>query len=173
MTDINEVIKVIGEVKSLRRSGWIKRNVSLPESDADHQWGVAFLALLYADEALDKLKCLKLALVHDIQECICGDFTLVDEITPEQKHQLELAAITEIARRLNFPELADLFDEFEEQKTAEAKFVKGLDKLETVCQAQYYDNHKQAPAPLIPEFKSYAERTVKDETAKRLLSEIV
>lgn len=173
MTDINEVIKVIGSVKSLRRSGWIKRNVSVPESDADHQWGVAFLVLLYADDALDKLKCLKLALVHDVQECICGDFTPVDGVTPEYKHQLELAAIKEIAKRLEFPELVDLFEEFEEQKTAEAKFVKGLDKLEAVCQAQYYDNHQQPPAPLIPEFKSHAEKVIKDETAKRLLSEIV
>lgn len=172
--NINEVIKVLGDVKSLKRSGWIKREVDKPESDGDHQWGVSFLVLLYASENknLDLFKCLKLAIVHDIQEIISGDYTPLDDITPEDKYLREYAAVVKIAGRLNYPELVVLFEEFEAQETAESRFVKDLDKLETVCQAKFYDDNNKSPTPLMPEFGEYAKTKISDKQVRKLLSEI-
>lgn len=174
MTDINEVIKVLDEIKALKRSGWIKREVETPESDADHQWGVSFLVLLYAseDKNLDLLKCLKLAVVHDIHEFISGDYTPDDEITPEDRYLSEYAAVVKIAGRLNYPELVAMFEEFEAQETPEAKFVKSLDRLETACQAKFYDDNGKSSAPLMPEFGEYAKKKISDKRIKKLLSEI-
>ncbi len=174
MADINEVIKVLGEVKALKRSGWIKREVEKPESDGDHQWGLSLLVLLYASEnkSLDLLKCLKLAIVHDIHEFISGDFTPLDDITPEDKYLREATAVVKIAGKLNYPELNVLFEEFEAQETPEAKFVRNLDKLETVCQAKFYDDNHKSPTPLMPEFGEYAKRKITDKQVQKLLSEI-
>lgn len=174
MIDINNVIEVLGNVKKLKRCGWKKRAVSETESDADHQWGLAFLVLMYASNAdnMDVYKCLKLALVHDIHEFISGDFTPDDDISPEEKYQKELKAVEEISRFLKYPELVYLFKEFEEQETREARFVKSLDKLETVCQAKFYDMTNKAPKPLLPEFKAYAESKISDDYVKFLLSQI-
>lgn len=174
MTDINEVVKILGEVKALKRSGWLKRSVENPESDGDHQWGVSFLVLLYASENknLDLLKCLKLAIVHDVQEIISGDPTPLDDITPEDKYFGEYAAVVKIAGKLNYPELVVLFEEFEAQETLEAKFVKALDKLETVCQAKFYDDNHKSPTPLMPEFSEYAKTKISDKPVQKLLSEI-
>ena len=33
---INNIINLLGKFKDLKRSGWLQKNVKLPESDADH-----------------------------------------------------------------------------------------------------------------------------------------
>lgn len=136
---IDKLANLLGNIKDLKRSGWLKRKVENPESVADHSFGVALLAYLLCPKELDKQKCLELAIIHDLAETITGDFTPCDNIPPEVKSQGEIKAIEEIAKELGKPKLVDLFIEYEERKTPEAKFVSQIDKLEAVCQAKYYD----------------------------------
>ena len=84
----------------------------------------------------------------------------------------EATAVVKIAGKLNYPELNVLFEEFEAQETPEAKFVRNLDKLETVCQAKFYDDNHKSPTPLMPEFGEYAKRKITDKQVQKLLSEI-
>lgn len=155
---IRNIIDIIGKFKDLKRSGWVMYNIKLPESDADHSFGLALLVLLTAPENLDKYKCLKLALVHDLAEIYAGDFTPFDNITAQEKNRLETDAANRLADELNWPELIELVNEYNEKKTKEAVFVGLADKLETAMTAKYYDNNARAPRVLIDEFGAYAQK---------------
>ncbi|HEX5165507.1 MAG TPA: HD domain-containing protein, partial [Thermomicrobiales bacterium] len=70
------------QLKRLRRTGWIDRGVSDPESTAGHSWGVALLAWLLArdERELDRDRVLLLGLVHDLPEAVAGDVTPFDNV---------------------------------------------------------------------------------------------
>ncbi|HII39520.1 TPA: HD domain-containing protein [Candidatus Micrarchaeota archaeon] len=58
------------------------------ESSAEHSWRLALMASAVAGEfGLDSSKAVKLALVHDLLECIAGDtdFVEVAEVVPRKK----------------------------------------------------------------------------------------
>lgn len=151
-TTIRNLVDILGHVKDLRRSGWLKRNIPAPESDGDHMFSTAFLALVLAPNyKIDKLHCLELALTHDLQEIIAGD-PVPGEKTQQQKYDSELAAITEISHKLDMSCLIDWFKEFEARETEEARFVKSLDKLDTVLTAAYYDHTRNSEPKVFEEF---------------------
>lgn len=86
-------------------------------------------------------RAVKLALVHDLPEVITGDFPSVKivkgEINVEEKERSTKEAIVKLSNILPSKrgiELYSLLKEFEEQKTKEAKFVKAMDKIETLIQ---------------------------------------
>lgn len=150
---VENIIDVIGQAKDLKRSGWKKRKVSEPESDADHSFGLCVLIMLYAPDNLDKGHCLELATIHDLAEIHSGDFT-PGEIALEEKARLEKKGMRQISQEIKNHHFFELFKEFEAQQTPEAKFVRAVDKLETVLTAKYYDNNGRSsfPEPLTPEF---------------------
>jgi len=153
---ISNLIELMGQVKDLRRSGWIKRDVPAPESDGDHMFSTAFLVLFLApDYQVDKMHCLELALTHDLQETIAGD-PVPGEKTEQEKYNSELAAMTKISERLDMPCLVEWFKEFEARETEEARFVKSLDKLDTVLTAAYYDRHRHSDTKVWQEFSAHA-----------------
>src|SRR5262249_43083709 len=57
-------------IRRLPRAGWVRKNVSHPETVADHTWAVTLLALLLAPPAVDKNRLAAMAVVHDISEGI-------------------------------------------------------------------------------------------------------
>lgn len=148
-------------MKDLKRSGWLMRNVLLPESDADHSFGVAILAMILAPKKLNKQKCLELALVHDLAEVYAGDFTPHDNISKDDKEKLEREGALRLSKELDWPDLIDLVAEYNNKKTPEARFVFLLDKLETVMTAKYYDDNKRASNILTDEFSAYAKKCAK------------
>eukprot|EP01133_Synstelium_polycarpum_P002960 gene2960-3402_t len=91
---------------------------------------------------IDRNKCLKMALVHDLGESLVGDFTPYDKITKEEKYRLEQEAMIKIKSTLNSQageEIYSLWLEYEEAKTDEALLVKDFDKFEMVLQALEYE----------------------------------
>lgn len=157
---IYNLTNILGRFKDLKRSGWLKRGVLSPESDADHSFSVCFLTFLLAPEHLNRCRCLELALIHDLAELYSGDYTPCDNISPAQKHILEEQGIQRIAQELESPRLLDLFAEFEAQETAESRFVKAIDKLDTVFAACYYDCSKRSETPVFAEFSAYARKQI-------------
>ena len=151
---------ILGKIKDLKRTGWLRRGVIGPESDADHMFSTAFLALMFTPTELNKEKCLELALCHDLQEIYSGDF-VPGEIALQDKYKIEQNAIQKLAQELDYPKLIDLFEEFEAQETEEAKFIKLLDKLDTAITACYYDFNHRGDRPLIEEFCTHAEEEIK------------
>lgn len=170
MIETAAVIELLGKLKDLKRSGWVMKKVLAPESVADHSWGVALLAVLLTPEGLDRLKCLQLAIVHDLQESIVGDITPTDGISREEKSRRECAAVALLAEKLNFPELTALFEEFEALETPEARFVKDLDRIEAVLQAKYYDMTQRSPEKLFSEFSAYADKHL--SSGENIIAEI-
>ena len=65
--------------------------VPQPESVAGHMYRMAVLGLL-AGDALDKNRCVKMCLVHDLAESIVGDITPHDNVSKEEKHRRELVS---------------------------------------------------------------------------------
>ncbi len=116
--------------------------------------------MLLAPQNLDKLKCLELALIHDLAEVYAGDITPEDSIAPVDKYAAEKQSIRQIATELNFAQLPELFNEYEAKTTPEAIFVNALDKLDTAMTAAFYDRTYRAPQKLLPEFLSHAQKRI-------------
>jgi putative hydrolase of HD superfamily len=130
---------VLGRMKRIKRTGWMRRSVMYPESDADHSYSLAMLVMLLAPARLDKLKCLQLALIHDLPEILCGDI-VPGEMDIKEKSELEQSAMKTIVKSLGVPQLQELFDEYEQHQTPEAQFVWVLDRLDNVFTARFYQN---------------------------------
>lgn len=168
-----ENFKVIsGQMKNLVRRGWVCRQVQTPEVDASHSWGVSMLVQLYAPKELDLLKCLKMANIHDLAEVYVGDFTPGSGIHPQEKYDLESKAIKRLAGELQYPELIELFEEFEACETPEAIFVKSMDRLDAVIQAKYFDETQNYGGKLFEEFYTFALTRVKDPLVLELLKSL-
>jgi len=88
---------------------------------------------------LDKLRVLKIIIVHDLAEVIVGDVPAFEVSTrQDSKFEDESKAIRKIADYLNDKKLSDeiveLWTSFEKNITPEAKFAKAIDKLEVLIQ---------------------------------------
>lgn len=109
------------------------------ESTAEHTWRLALLALVLADEKpeLDQQRVLAMCLVHDLGEAYEGDIPAVEQSDPAVKAAAELSAMERLAPQL--PDAAAgriraLWEEYEACATPEARWVKALDKAETILQ---------------------------------------
>ena len=153
-----EIFKLFKKIHSLKRTGWLNHNVKDPESVAEHTYAVTLMTLLQTPQTIDKNKAVNMALLHDIQETLIGDYAPGDNITPQEKAQKELQAIKEIAKSLKKPEILTIFKEFEAKKSKESRWVKDLDHLDAVLLAGYYDQKRRAQQSLLPEFNAYAKK---------------
>lgn len=151
--NVLNLAKILGKMKKVKRNGWVKRRVSESESDAEHSYSLAMLCMLFAPPVLDRLKCLQLALVHDLPEVFCGDF-VPGEISEAEKNKLEQSAMDKVVQETGLPMLAELFAEYEEQQTPEAKFVWILDRLDNVFTARFYEDSQKIA--LVKEFSKSA-----------------
>ena len=137
----------IYDLKDEKRTGWELRNIDDPESVADHSWGVAFLSLNYMPEDLDTEKVLKLAVVHDVAEAEVGDIAkrAVDaetEVTEDKKQELEEKTARDYSEKLG-TFIQDNWQEYDERKTKEAKFVKDMDMIDMCLQALKYEKEQR------------------------------
>ena len=124
-------------LKNVLRSA--RTSAGRTESTAEHTWRLALLALVLADEKpeLDLQRVLAMCLVHDLGEAYEGDIPAVEQSDPAAKAAAELAAIDRITPLLPDEATARiraLWEEYEACATPEARWVKALDKAETILQ---------------------------------------
>lgn len=106
------------------------------ENDAEHAWHMAVMAYLfreYANEPADIAKVMLMCLIHDIVEIDAGDTYAYDEEALKTQKAREDAAKERIFSLLpedQKSELIALFDEFEENETAEARYAHAMDNLQ-------------------------------------------
>ncbi|XP_060720953.1 HD domain-containing protein 2 [Tachysurus vachellii] len=151
MDKMLQFMKLVGQLKSVPRTGWVYRNVKEPESVSDHMYRMAMMALTLQDTSLNKERCMKMALVHDLAECIVGDIAPADNISKAEKHRREKEAMVRITGLLPEDlrkELYQLWEEYENQLSPEAKLVKELDQLEMILQAHEYEELEGNPGRL-------------------------
>jgi len=169
-----EVLYEINHLKQLFRKGWL-RNISSEkcESVAEHTFGMAMMAWLLADEffpELNREKVLKISLIHDIAEVYAGDTTPYDGLTPEEKNAREREALKKIFSGLpNGYAYIALWEEFENGSSAEARFVKQIDRLEMALQAAVYEHQQELD---LEEFFDSAAQSIHAPVLKDLLDEI-
>lgn len=132
------------ELKKVPRMGWKNKiGIERPESVADHTYGTALMAMVFADvHNLDTEKILKMALLHDLAESLTGDF-MPEEISKENKKTAENEAIKEIFAKL--PEdisanYSDIWNEFIQANTKESVLLHDIDKFEMAIQAVKYSS---------------------------------
>ena len=106
------------------------------ENDAEHAWHMAVMAYLlreYSNEEMDIAKVMLMCLIHDIVEIESGDTYAYDEENKKTQKQREDDAKEKIYSILpedQKQELIALFDEFEENRTAEARFAHVMDNIQ-------------------------------------------
>ena len=142
MNLIMKLHEYVARLKELRRTGWIQRGVSDPETVASHSYAVALLAMMIADlRGLNTLDAVRMALIHDLAESIIGD------LTPEMK--MRLGDLEERERRF-FEDLVKLMPRelaetylnswrrFSRGEDEVSRLVREVDKLERGLQAVRY-----------------------------------
>ncbi|KAJ8270743.1 hypothetical protein GJAV_G00118730 [Gymnothorax javanicus] len=150
-------MKLIGQLKRVPRTGWVYRNVKQPESVSDHMYRMSMMALTITDRNINRDRCMKLALVHDMAECIVGDIAPADNISKAEKHRREEEAMKHLTGLLQDDlkkEIYELWNEYEQQSSPEARLVKELDQLEMILQAHEYEELEQTPGRLQEFFDS-------------------
>jgi putative hydrolase of HD superfamily len=87
----------------------------------------------YAPEPVNLLRVMSMLLLHDIVEVDAGDTYCYDEQANLDKEEREQAAATRIFKLLpedTALEFRALWEEFEERRTADAKFANALDRFQ-------------------------------------------
>ena len=119
------------------------------ESVAEHTWRMSLMAVLIEPllkQKIDMVRLLKMIILHDLVEAEARDVSALDVLrNPEiklDKIEKEKQAIENLRLTLentNGQEIFDLFYEFEEKQTYEAKVANALDKLEAQLQHNHAD----------------------------------
>jgi putative hydrolase of HD superfamily len=103
------------------------------ESDAEHTWHLAlFLMLLEKDlPGVDFQRLIKIALIHDMPEIYAGDTNPYRDDTSRKDEKERQAAdkLFELLPPDLETEFKGLFQEYQDQRTLEARMVKSADKL--------------------------------------------
>lgn len=169
-----DFFQTVGKLKTIKRTGWINHKVPDPESVADHSFRTAIMAMVLAPRlGVNVEKSIKMALIHDVGESKIGDVVIMEgkQYLPNasEKLEMEAKAFKQIFSLIDGDEYVSLFNEFEEEKTKEARLIKSLDKLEMALQA--YEYEKQTNIDLQDFFES-ADVLVKEPALREILAEI-
>jgi len=139
-----QVVKFLSTVEKLKttlRHNWT--TTGRQESVAEHTWRVALFFIIVQDlykYDVDVVKVLKMIIVHDIPELVAGDIPAF-ESKRKKKKMNEILSAKKVFRQLPSPlnkEYFDLFKEFEEGVSPEAKLAEALEKIES--QLQHLDS---------------------------------
>ena len=131
-------MKNINLLRNLYHLKNVERNITVKnrkESPAEHSWSCLILAdyFLAKIKDIDRLKVYELLMYHDLVEIETGDTCISKVKERENKKEVEQEALRILKNKIPL-ELKDkfvnLFTEFEEQKTREAKFAKAVDALD-------------------------------------------
>jgi len=134
----------IKSLNDLPRTGWVRRGISEPETVGEHT--VECIAILHAlaDELGDDFDIehtVEMLAVHDWPESnvLVGDITIHCGVSAEEKFLREKHAMIELCSQLkNGDRLLQLWLEFEEQATVEARIARQIDKFQVVYKAVQY-----------------------------------
>jgi len=122
-----EFLYEIGSLRNVERTWqqFFGRGVA---NVSEHSFRVMWIALIIAKhENADSDKVLKMALMHDITESRTGDVHHVSRMYTKRD---EDSAFSDIIKGTSMGDMEELWKEYEERKTVEAKIVKDADNLD-------------------------------------------
>lgn len=138
MTRLEQQVNVIVEidkVKNIFRQTYLA-DANRKENDAEHSWHLAISAFLlkeHVKEEVDLLKTILMVLIHDLVEIDAGDTYAYDDAGAIDKREREEKGAERIFGML--PEdqgtyFRELWEEFEDYESADAKFAHLLDNFQ-------------------------------------------
>lgn len=146
VAQIFEFMKILDKVCLVKRATLLSDGT--PETDSSHSFKLAFWVMLvypYLKHSYNYTRLLELALVHDIAEAETGDCPKsVQYAHPEMKQikkTQELEAIRKYSNMLpkeTGNRIFELYQEYENKQTAEARLITALDKIDANLQANFY-----------------------------------
>lgn len=131
---INFILE-LDKMKNLYRQTYVLHE-DRKENDAEHSWHIAIMAILlseYANSEIDTAKVIKMLLLHDVIEIYAGDTYCYDAVGNSTKAEREEKAARRIFGLLpedQCTEFYELWREFEDSVTKEARFAAVLDRLQ-------------------------------------------
>lgn len=145
------ILTDLQRLKRLDRTGWVLRGLAPgAESVAAHSYGVAFAAMLLADEVrargveVDVERVVRLALLHDLAEARTGDMprTMAKYYEAGARMKAERAAFDDVVGGLE-GQLKEVYSrlhaDYEERGSLEAKLVKAADIVDLLAQALTFE----------------------------------
>ncbi len=133
MQHIVDFILELDRLKAVTRKIRL-RHADRYENSAEHSWHIALLAASmaqYADEPVNIDRVICMLLIHDIGEIDTGDTIFFAEDGWADRKAAERAAVMRIFGMLQEPERSkfiDLWHEFEDGTTPEARFANAADR---------------------------------------------
>lgn len=190
---IKEIVNylfLVGKLKWLKRSGWLERKMPDPESVAEHAYRVAMICFVIAPLLnLNRDKLVSMALFHDFAEGVFGDpisegltkdtaIRYIDYNKIEKFNDIEFKKndqkkfIKNLAKKLNLPEIYDLWIEhsFENSKeaTVYSDILFQIGKLANVLQALEYQI-RGVPEEIVKGFWVSADVYIKNPLLREIL----
>ena len=112
-----------------------------PENSAEHSWHLAMMVLVLGEHAppgTDLGKVTAMVLLHDLVEIDAGDLFLYADADQQSRQEIaERDAADRIFGILPADQeasLRQLWDEFNERQTTEAKFARAIDRLQPMLE---------------------------------------
>jgi putative hydrolase of HD superfamily len=135
---IIELLKKFEKLKNVKRHS--KTSGGRRESAAEHSWRMALMAIMFSGyfTDIDLLKVIKMCLYHDLSEIAEGDIPAFYKTMNDEEREFnnlkkmledadsELSELTE--------DILGTVNEFNLQRTEEAKLAAAIDKLEGIIQ---------------------------------------
>ncbi|KAI9692892.1 MAG: hypothetical protein M1822_004886 [Bathelium mastoideum] len=177
---------ILERLKTNKREGWRRFGLFDGESIGDHMYRMSIMTMLAPaslSSRLDLHRCTSMALVHDMAESLVGDITPVDGVDKTEKNRRESTTMDFLCQHLlgnvgngNAGEkIRELWQEYEDSHTLEAKFVHDVDKLELLLQMVEYERTGEGRTNL-SEFSHVAKKIELEEMhawAEEILKERV
>lgn len=172
-----ELLTELMRLKAVPRTGWLLRGVRDVESVAAHSFGVAFIAMLLADRAVSRgfpvspEKVLRMALLHDLTEARTGDLpaTIKKYFGSDALKTADERAAAEMLSGLS-AEYLDIWRDYEQRDSLEARIVKAADKLDLLLQAREYE---KGGARGLHEFRENSDADFSSLELDELISDLI
>jgi putative hydrolase of HD superfamily len=131
-----DFVMELDRLKSVYRQALVKSDDNRFENSAEHSWHITLTAQIlhqYAVEKVDIARVISMLLIHDIVEIDAGDmFAFSDQKDLAEQEEKEIVAATRIFGLLpdkQFQHYKQLWLEFENTETIDAKFAKAMDRV--------------------------------------------
>lgn len=140
------LLNIVQQLKIQKRTGWVDHKVKDPESISDHMYRMGITSMLITNPDINRDKCVRISLVHDLAESLVGDITPNDPMTKEEKHRREYDTIKYLCDKIIAPfnskaakEILEDWLAYENVSSPEARYVKDIDKFEMLVQCFEYE----------------------------------
>ena len=139
MTALQQQLDFIIELdrlKAVQRKTTVKSDANRRENSAEHSWQIALAAQVlreYADADVDISRVTLMLLIHDVVEIDAGDtFAFADQSAQDEQEIQEQIAAKRLFGLLpgeQSQSILDLWQEFEQAESPDARFAKGIDRI--------------------------------------------